>query len=281
MLNRFNVGLEIRIFNRAMSIFTRLSRKYGLQKTVTATNCLAGADLTLIADIPEYFPTRRLPPDYHFVGPLALKSDAPASSWWPPKRTGRPLVYFTMGTTGLGAFFQSAQKLLADSDISAVITTGQQAEGIHSIDDRIYVEPFINGDLVMEVCDLVVCHGGNGTVYQALQYGKPIIGIPTLADQQFNMRMVERLGAGRMMSWHRFHRYPNSLMDLIHETMEDSSILHNAARLRDSLAEYHAADNAADLMTQHFSPRRARSADGATPACQALLRRSVDIARTC
>jgi UDP:flavonoid glycosyltransferase YjiC (YdhE family) len=44
---------------------------------------------------------------------------------------------------------------------------------------------------------VVVCHSGNGTVYQALSGGTPIVGVPEFHDQDFNMQRVEALGLGR------------------------------------------------------------------------------------
>ncbi len=107
MLDRFNLSAEMLVFDSAMHTFTKLSRKFGLEKTITATNCLTGKDLTLLADVPEYFPTRNLPKDYHYIGPLTFKQgDDAKPSWWPPAKNGRPLVYITMGTTGVRSFLK-------------------------------------------------------------------------------------------------------------------------------------------------------------------------------
>jgi UDP:flavonoid glycosyltransferase YjiC (YdhE family) len=100
----------------------------------------------------------------------------------------------------------------------------------------------------MKQCDLVVCHGGNGTIYQALQHGKPVIGIPTVPDQQFNMRRVESLGIGKMLSWKDFLNNPASLLELIRSIMKERSFYQNASRFKDMLNTYNAAKIAADLM---------------------------------
>jgi UDP:flavonoid glycosyltransferase YjiC (YdhE family) len=52
----------------------------------------------------------------------------------------------------------------------------------------------------MAVSDVFVSHGGNGTIYQALSCGVPVIGFPTIFDQEVNMRRVNALGAGIYMS---------------------------------------------------------------------------------
>jgi UDP:flavonoid glycosyltransferase YjiC (YdhE family) len=46
------------------------------------------------------------------------------------------------------------------------------------------------------VSDVVVCHGGSGTIYQALSQGVPVVGLVTNPDQMLVMRGVEAAGAG-------------------------------------------------------------------------------------
>jgi MGT family glycosyltransferase len=247
-LDNVNLRLEMFVFDHVMNIFKKMSKRYGLARPVTATNCLTGKDITLLADIPEYFPTRNLPADYHYIGPLTWKSNLPAPSWWPPKRDEKPLIYITMGTTGVSDFFHKVYELFKASGMVAVITTGAQTEALQTVEGKIYVEPFMDGDLVMEECDLVVCHGGNGTIYQALQHGRPVIGIPTIADQKFNMRRVEALGIGRMLQWKEFTKNPASLVQLIKAVISDESFYQEAARLTQVISNYGAVKTAADLI---------------------------------
>ncbi|MBE9535109.1 MAG: UDP glycosyltransferase, partial [Proteobacteria bacterium] len=126
MFDSLNLRLEMFVFDNAMNIFKRLSKKYGLKKTVTATNCLTGKDITLLADVPEYFPTRNLPENYHYIGPLTWKSNLSPPAWWPPL-VGDKLIYVTMGTTGLGNFFRLAYDLFKDGRYTCVMTTGRQS----------------------------------------------------------------------------------------------------------------------------------------------------------
>ena len=85
-LDRINLFMEMAVFDNANTVFKRLNKEYALGNKVTATNCLAGNDLTLLADIPEYFPTRNLPDNYQYIGPLTWKSSLPEPSWWPPEK---------------------------------------------------------------------------------------------------------------------------------------------------------------------------------------------------
>lgn len=245
-LDWFNLRVEMKVFDSAMSVFRRLTKKHGLRKKVTATNCLTGADLTLLADIPEYFPARDLPDSYHYIGPLTWKpSSLPPPAWWPPK-PGSPLVYMTMGTTGIGKFFREASELFKTGGFTAVATTGGQAEGLQA--ENFHVEPYMDGDMVMERCSVVVCHGGNGTIYQALQHGRPVIGLPTIPDQAFNMRRVESLGLGRTLSWEDFESRPTALVELVKEVIGNAEYTKNAMKLKELLSRYDAPRTAADLI---------------------------------
>lgn len=251
-LDRFNLALEMLVFDNAATVFKKLSRQFALPRTVTATNCLAGNDLTLLADIPEYFPTRDLPADYHYIGPLTWQSPLPPPAWWPPKNDGKRLVYFTMGTTWMGGSFTVLYEQLRREGLTAIIATGGQARGLQTIDGEVYVEEFVDGDLVMAACDLVVCHGGNGTIYQALQHGKPIVGIPTIPDQQFNMRRVKALGVGESLCSKEFADHPEKLFALARRVAEESSYRENAKRLQAQLAPLTPAKKAADLIEARF-----------------------------
>jgi UDP:flavonoid glycosyltransferase YjiC (YdhE family) len=249
MLECLNLKLEMTVFDNAMGIFKKISRKYRLRKTVTATNCLTGNDITLLADIPEYFPTTNLPADYHYIGPLTWKSAIASPSWWPPEKKNKPLVYITMGTTGVSDFFQKIHSLLKSSEFSAIITTGGQTADMETLEGKLYVEHFMDGDLVMEACDLVVCHGGNGTIYQALSHGKPVVGIPTIPDQAFNMRRVEALGIGKTLSWKDFSKTPELLLQLARSIINESSFYQNASNLKNIIATYDAPRKAANIIS--------------------------------
>jgi UDP:flavonoid glycosyltransferase YjiC (YdhE family) len=48
--------------------------------------------------------------------------------------------------------------------------------------------------------DLAVVTGGQGSVQTAMAGGTPIVGVPLQLEQDLNVALVERLGAGRRVS---------------------------------------------------------------------------------
>ena len=256
--NRLNIKAEMFIFDSMMNIFSRLSKTYNLSKKVTATNCLAGKDLSLLADVPEYFPLKNQPESYHYIGPITWKPPISFSTppWWPLPETGKKQIYITMGTTGEGNLFTNVYNQFKGSDFISIVTTGSQADHFESIPGKIYVENYMDGEMLIKNSDLVVCHGGNGTIYQALSAGKPVLGIPTLPDQDFNMRRVEALGVGIKISMKEALRKPNSIVRKTKYILENMDLFKdNLDTLKNRLKQYSGANMAADLI-QNFLDKR-------------------------
>lgn len=249
LLDKINLKLEMALFDSVMNTFERVGRKFGVSNRVTATNCLTGNDVTLLADIPEYFPTRNLPASYHYVGPLTWKTKLSPPSWWEPQTFSRPVVYFTLGSTGTSELFSALTQMLHQFSGTAIVTTGNQYYEIPKDIANVFVEPLLDGDLVMEHADVVICHGGNGTIYQALSHGKPIIGIPTIPDQRFNMRRVEALGVGMLIEYKKVQKDPNILMTAVDKILCDASYPANAAKMRKIIQNYDAAKLCATILT--------------------------------
>jgi len=55
---------------------------------------------------------------------------------------------------------------------------------------------FINHLSILPKINIVICHGGNGTIYQALSFGVPILCIPNNFKNEWNADRIEELGLG-------------------------------------------------------------------------------------
>jgi len=63
----------------------------------------------------------------------------------------------------------------------------------------IRIEQYVPQDTVLGLVDLVVNHGGSGSVTGALAHGVPLLVLPLGADQLPNGSCVETLGAGLVL----------------------------------------------------------------------------------
>ncbi len=176
-------------------------------------------DLNLIVDIPSYTPQHNLPANFHFVGPIVWEPNIPPPEWLGSLDKNRPVIYFTMGSTGFEKFFKVAVDLFADTRYQVIFTAGGMKLPA-ARPANFFIEDYAPGLKLMEVSNLVVCHGGNGTIYQALSQGVPIIGIPTMHDQWFNMERVEELGVGIKLNEKKFK--PEHLADAVERILAGS-----------------------------------------------------------
>jgi UDP:flavonoid glycosyltransferase YjiC (YdhE family) len=140
--------------------------------------------------------------------PVTLRYHEPADTpgrtlpaWW--TSNSAPLVYVTFGTwTGADWFPQQAYPTLIDAvtglDARVLVTVGRDWDmsRLPDLPGNVHVEAWIDKADVLGDADLVVCHGGAGTVYGTLAAGVPLVVIPIMGDQFANTAAVTGAGAG-------------------------------------------------------------------------------------
>jgi len=117
----------------------------------------------------------------------------------PSSRRTRPGIYVTLGTifnNTSGDLFERLLAGLADLDADVVATVGR---GIDPADlghqpANVRVERFLPQDEVLPLVDLVVSHGGSGSLMASLANGLPSVLLPLGADQPHNATRAEELG---------------------------------------------------------------------------------------
>jgi len=217
--------------------YLNFRKKHGLD-TSKYRNILSltEGELTLMADIPEYGPTENLPDSFKYVGPIMWEPDMDLPEWYDKLDPERPVFYFTMGSTGYTRFFNQAIQIFGDTEYQVIITTGGLFLDVDRIPSNCFIEEFAPGRAIMEKSDAVVNHGGNGTVYQAVTAGTPLVGIPYHLDQEINLQRVEDLGFGFMIS--EKHCNSATLLNALQKLVRDPSYRENAKKLRASVDSY-------------------------------------------
>ncbi len=154
------------------------------------------------------------PPTLHdpsFELPAGLRSFHPGS---PPANdpTGdaldglavdRPLVYATLGTvfndpTYELPFFPAIQEGLFDAPVDLLMTVGPDVDPASLGDQRagVRVLAYVPQRAVLDRSAVVICHGGYGTLLDAIDAAVPLVVAPFGADQHVNAATVQRLGIG-------------------------------------------------------------------------------------
>ncbi len=176
--------------------FRRVAARYGVGAPTDVRDCMCSPGLTLLADSPHLFPAAGLPEHFRFVGPVLWEPDLPAPEWLGRLDPGRPLAYVTMGSTGPLGQMRAIADALLETGCQVVCTTATSEPEAWPERRGLFAARYCPGSAISAVADVVVCHAGNGTIYQALSGGAPVVGVPEFHDQDFNMQRVEALGLG-------------------------------------------------------------------------------------
>lgn len=168
--------------------FRALRQKWGLAQKETYLDELEG-DYTLLPDLLTVFPQKKLPASYRVIAPLFYEG-TPPDSLLPPDV--RKTIYVSMGSTGAW----KGIALLNDPLFSKyrIIVTGDGENVLNA--SHITALPFGAAEAIFPQTDLVICHGGNGTIYQALAYGLPVLCLPVHFEQEWNTAAIVAAGLG-------------------------------------------------------------------------------------
>jgi UDP:flavonoid glycosyltransferase YjiC (YdhE family) len=170
--------------------------------------------LTLVPVPPTYrTPNDPLPAAARHIRPAVLDStlmpaQPDASSTlaldWLQHRPGRPNVYFTLGTVfhqESGDLFTRVVAGLSDLDANIIVTVGREIDPAELGDQpaNVRVDRFVRQQALLPHCDVVVSHGGSGSVTGALAFGVPLVLLPMGADQPLNADRCQALGVARVL----------------------------------------------------------------------------------
>ncbi|MCU1450080.1 MAG: jadS [Acidimicrobiales bacterium] len=134
-------------------------------------------------------------------------TDEPSITW---PDSGRPLAYLGFGTVPLyrdaPELMTAAVESLLSAGYDAVVTSSDPRlarQLSERAPDRVQVERWVSLPALFERCDLVVCHGGAGTVLTALGAAVPLLLLPRGAPSQLRMSSACRArGVARVVEAH-------------------------------------------------------------------------------
>jgi UDP:flavonoid glycosyltransferase YjiC (YdhE family) len=181
-------------------------------------------------------PAFPLPSTAHAIRPAALAGSTPV--WqpsWPVPDTRRPLAYVTLGTVfplESGDLFARLLDGLQDLPLDVVVTVGRDLDPaeLGPRPANVHVESYIPQAAILPWCDLVVSHGGSGSVAGALAFGRPMVIVPMGADQPLNAARCRDLGVARVLD--PIAATPAEVRDAVAEVISEPGYLGAARRLR-------------------------------------------------
>ena len=169
---------------------------------------------------------------------------------------GSRLVYLSLGSLGSAdvELMKRLVDVLSRTPHRYIVSRGP-CHRDYDLADNMWGEEFLPQTSILPMVDLVITHGGNNTVTEALHFGRPMVVLPLFWDQYDNAQRVQEKGFGVRLDTYRFTE--EDLHSAVERLLHDES-LH--ARLREVSRQVRARDGltlAADLIEQVAAGSRA------------------------
>jgi hypothetical protein len=153
-------------------------------------------------------------------------------------RAGRPTIYVTLGTIfnqASGDLFERLLAGLADLNVDIVATVGAGTDpaDLGTQPARVRVERFLPQDDVLPGADMVVSHGGSGSLMATLAHGLPSLLLPLGADQPHNAMRAEELGVAATLDAASVK--PEEVGTRAREVLADCAMLERCIAVADEL----------------------------------------------
>jgi MGT family glycosyltransferase len=157
------------------------------------------------------------------------------------------LIYLSLGSLGSAdvALMQRLVDLLATTEHRVIVSKGPLADQITLHDNQVG-EAFLPQPAILPQVDLVITHGGNNTVTEALHHGKPMIVLPLFWDQVDNAQRMEETGFGRRLSTYGFR--DEELTGAIDELLADKPLVKRMRKMSKRIKASSGTTRAADLI---------------------------------
>ncbi|KKR53715.1 MAG: Glycosyl transferase, UDP-glucuronosyltransferase [Parcubacteria group bacterium GW2011_GWA1_40_21] len=232
--------------------------------------------LYIAPEFTNYLPAKKSLPKIECVGPIFWSGferfgDQSVKNLKPDGKT----VYLTFGGTGF-----DGEKLISLSDAIAkkgyrVLVSSSIIADVKNFPkhDKLLPFKFVDGKKASEIADLIVCHGGYGTMMQAMLAGKPVVAIPYNFSQLIHSLRFQELGLGKCVSkksirnivylianmWERFERNARKVQtqDILNDIEE---VMQNYEKYKKRIEKFIANDKycngssaAADLIYDFLS----------------------------
>lgn len=174
------------------------------------------SDLYMINDFPVFYDTSAFGDRFVFTGPVYAKlgaqviTDARINEILRPENT-RPKLFCSLGSSGDKSALLEIIKTFnhgAGRDWSGIILSPPSICDLETAraaldNENVYItDQFVPAKEINKLVDLVICHGGQGTLQTAITSGVPLVGVAAQPEQKLNLDHLQDFGmAIRIPVW--------------------------------------------------------------------------------
>jgi len=160
--------------------------------------------------------------------------------------TEKPKVYVAL-TSSRPNYISATYSIFKDMDVRTIFCLTIHPKNFER-SPNILIKEHLPSHKIMPLVDIAIIHGGQGSVQTAIASGVPAIGFPLQAEQNFNLKMIEKHGAGICLPLKSLKKGTFQLA--IEKILTDNSFKTNMQRLKSFQDRYDGAENVAREMQE-------------------------------
>jgi len=218
--------------------YNKIAKEYNIKPLQSFFDLLEGNLMTLIPESASIFPLKEGYPsdNYFYIGPQLTRRHFDPPHWYnEAKERDGIFIYLSMGSTAHKLYpivFKRLVEIFGDKKGITIVTNTSwimDGEKEHiSTPSNIYVANITPAEIMFELADVTVCHGGNGTIYHSLLFGVPVVGITERVEHEMNMEKIKELNLGDYVLFNKFQKLSDQkIYDLIMNVIKDKKIKEN------------------------------------------------------
>lgn len=194
-------------FNEYKSGLNEILSSLSLKPVNNTVDLIEMADLRLIQTLRSFdIPILPPPKNVRYTGPVLDDPDWAAEKQWKnpwQDKIKKPLVVVSFSSTfqNQNDAIQNSINALSELPVNGIVTLGPaMEETILNCPENVKVLKSVAHSILFPQSDLVITHGGHGTIMRALANGLPILCLPMGRDQNDNAIKIEQHGLGIQLS---------------------------------------------------------------------------------
>ena len=205
-------------------------------------------NISIFPDAADYLRSNPLAPTWHRLESSVRDTEEP---WSVPDTLGddgdASLVYLSLGSLGSADvdLMRRLVDVLSRTRHRYVVSKGPRADEFE-LPDNMWGEARVPQTSIISEVDLVITHGGNNTVTEALHFGKPMVVLPLFWDQYDNAQRMHELGYGVRLATYDFS--DDDLIGAVDGLLADETLRSNLDVLGERIRDQEGTRVAADLI---------------------------------
>jgi MGT family glycosyltransferase len=229
----------VRFYQAALPQVNQARAALGLAPLSSVFDLFARLDRALVLTSPSFdFPAATLPENVRYVGPQ-LDEPRSATPWQGPWEADdpRPLVVVSFSTTfqRQGNLVHRVIEALGALPVRALVTAGPALDtASFQVLPNIVVRDYVPHRQVFPHADLVITHGGHGTVMTALACGVPVLCLPMGRDQADVAARAVWRGAGSRLS---SRAKPDAIRQAVRRMLDEPHFREGARRIAERMSQ--------------------------------------------